>query len=72
MSISLKSSLFIVSLLLFSSAIIEARNAMVRPIKIAREAFEAQFQKELRGKKYGHADRVSPGGPDPHHHFIQT
>lgn len=55
-------------LLLFSSALLEARP--IRPIRIAREAFEEQFEREKAN--YGTRDwpqRVSPGGPDPHHHF---
>ncbi|CAN4078837.1 unnamed protein product [Withania somnifera] len=55
-------------LLLFSSALLEARS--FRSIRIAREALEEQFDREKA--KYGAHDwpqRVSPGGPDPHHHL---
>ncbi|KAK1375402.1 hypothetical protein POM88_031595 [Heracleum sosnowskyi] len=44
----------------------------VRPIGMAREALEAGFrQKMMMGdeRKYEWPSRVSPGGPDPHHHY---
>ncbi|XP_069149737.1 CLAVATA3/ESR (CLE)-related protein 2 [Solanum lycopersicum] len=55
-------------LLLLSSALLEARP--IRSIRIAREALEEQFERE-KAKVGAHEwpQRVSPGGPDPHHHF---
>lgn len=43
----------------------------VRPIKIARKALEAQFRQKMMTdeRKYEWPSRVSPGGPDPHHHY---
>ncbi|KAL9159500.1 hypothetical protein ABFS82_08G138400 [Erythranthe guttata] len=43
----------------------------VRQITIARRALEAQFVKEKKMDQNDHnlPDRVSPGGPDPRHHF---
>ncbi|CAN4084148.1 unnamed protein product [Withania somnifera] len=55
-------------LLLFSSALLDFRS--FRSIRIAREALEEQFEREKAN--YGARDwpqRVSPAGPDPHHHF---
>ncbi|KAL7211677.1 hypothetical protein ACSBR2_014515 [Camellia fascicularis] len=56
-------------LVLLSSARIESRS--LKPIGIAREAFEFQFKTmETNDKsKYEQPQRVSPGGPDPFHHF---
>lgn len=56
-------------LILLSSAITEARH--FRSIRIAREALEAQFEREKMNVAATNdwPDRVSPGGPDPHHHF---
>ncbi|KAL7102827.1 hypothetical protein ACP275_08G142400 [Erythranthe tilingii] len=56
-----------------SSAEIEVgrRLPAVRQITIARRALEAQFVKEKKMEQNDHnlPDRVSPGGPDPRHHF---
>ncbi|KAK4361176.1 hypothetical protein RND71_020128 [Anisodus tanguticus] len=55
-------------LLLLSSALLEARS--FRSIRIAREALVEQFVRDR--ENHGAHDwpqRVSPGGPDPHHHF---
>ncbi|KAF3671635.1 hypothetical protein FXO38_00414 [Capsicum annuum] len=67
-TMSMFKSLACIILLLLSSALLEARP--LRPIRIAREALEEEFEREKQ--KYGARDwpqRVSPGGPDPHHHF---
>lgn len=59
---------------LISCADIEAR-PLPRPLKqltIARRALEAQFGKEkttMDQNDHSFPARVSPGGPDPHHHF---
>ncbi|KAL7142625.1 hypothetical protein ABFS83_08G136300 [Erythranthe nasuta] len=57
-----------------SCAEIEAgrrRLPSVRQITIARVALEAQLVKEEKMDQNDHnlPDRVSPGGPDPRHHF---
>lgn len=63
----LKSSICLI-LLLLSSAITEARH--FSSIRIAREALQAQFEREkMNVATNDWPERVSPGGPDPHHHF---
>lgn len=64
--------LILVALILVNSFITDAARS-VRPIRVAREELEAQFR-EYRGEMMGYENdkwpaRVSPGGPDPHHHF---
>ncbi|CAN4084149.1 unnamed protein product [Withania somnifera] len=55
-------------LLLFSSALLDARS--FRSIRIAREALEEQFKREkVNHGAYYWPQRVSPAGPDPHHNF---
>lgn len=60
------SMLLIILLLIFSSAVIIARP--VKPITVARRALEVQFEKMNQSKNDWPA-RVSPGGPDGHHHL---
>lgn len=58
--------LFCLTLILLSF-LTDART--VRPIGVAREAFEAQFRREMTDESEDKWPvRVSPGGPDPHHH----
>lgn len=54
--------------LLSSAEIIVARP--VKQITIARRALETQFgRKKMEQNDHNWPARVSPGGPDPHHHF---
>ena len=39
-----------------------------RKITIARKAFVKQFEADVASGKYRYPKRLSPGGPDPHHH----
>ncbi|KAL8045778.1 hypothetical protein ABFX02_08G136300 [Erythranthe guttata] len=78
--IRLKFSMLVVLMMMIwvsvvSCAEIEAgrrRLPAVRQITIARIALEAQFVNEKKMDLNDHnnlPDRVSPGGPDPRHHF---
>lgn len=60
------SMLLIVLLLVFSCVGIVARP--VKPITVARRALEVQFEK-MNQSNNDWPDRVSPGGPDGHHHL---
>lgn len=68
---NLKFSIILIFILLVSAAVIGARPVRVRPISVAREALEAQMerQKMMYQTNQERPERVSPGGPDPHHHF---
>ncbi|KAL3522421.1 hypothetical protein ACH5RR_015255 [Cinchona calisaya] len=55
-------------LLLLSSGISDGRP--LKPISIAREALQAQFERvKMNEINYEWPERVAPAGPDPHHHF---
>lgn len=59
----------IIYLVMLSLVTTDARS--VRPIGIARKALEAEFRQKMitDERKYEWPSRVSPGGPDPHHHY---
>lgn len=40
----------------------------MRKIEIAKREFEKQFERDIASGKNGDPVRLSPGGPDPHHH----
>lgn len=60
--------------ILLSASVIRARPVPVRPISVAREALETQIEKEkmMYQTNQERPERVSPGGPDPHHHIVHT
>lgn len=65
---NLKFSMWLITWLLFSCAVIVARP--VKPITVARRALEAQFGKEKMNQSYHEwPERTTPSGPDGHHHL---
>ncbi|KAL0442683.1 UNVERIFIED_CONTAM: hypothetical protein Slati_1991000 [Sesamum latifolium] len=66
---NLKFSMWFMTLLLLLSAVTVAARP-VRPITIARRALEAQFSMEkMSQSEHEWPERVTPGGPDGHHHL---
>lgn len=52
-----------------------ARAVKPMPMRVAREALQTQFEREMKNAAYygttnGLPARVSPEGPDPHHHHF--
>nr|GME11995.1 CLAVATA3/ESR-RELATED 1 [Ipomoea batatas] len=44
---------------------------VIKPMRVAREALQKmQFEMEKNAAVNGLPERVAPGGPDPHHHFL--
>lgn len=61
--------MFLTVILLSSPPAVGARP--VKPIRAAREALQMQFERaSINNDNNGLPARVSPGGPDPHHHFL--
>ncbi|KAG4146464.1 hypothetical protein ERO13_D05G159400v2 [Gossypium hirsutum] len=65
--------LMCLTLILLLSAASESRLLIEKTnVKQSIEAWRQYLNKEAEKKGYQQPERTSPGGPDPHHHFINN